>query len=303
MRRLSLSVGVIVATVALGITVADASPPSGQLSWTDHGRAQVGEGGAVATPAGTGIFIGTYTLAPGAATGWRTLPGSALVAVVGGNALLHRSDGCAADKIPTGKAVVVPAGAMAVSNDGSDPVHVAAAFFNLADGGTDPLTTGDPATPAGCSDVATGEGISVERLAGGVFGDYDVYKGHGMELSDVNTVDAGGDVLFSTYVVEPGFSSGWINHRGQFGAVTAGTLTYYEEHNGECLKTDSYSAGAGFVHMPHHHMAVNEGDETLTLAIAHFNMPHNENPAPVVGNQGDAFDFTPLPPAGCPRLR
>ena len=303
MRRLSLSVGAIVATVSLGMSVADASPPSGQLSWTDHGRAQVAEAGPVGTPAGTGTFIGTYTLAPGAATGWRTLPGSALVAVVGGNAVVHRSDGCTSDKIPAGKAVVLPAGAMSLSNDGADPVHVAAAFFNLPDGEADPLGPGGAATPAGCAALATGEGLSVERLAGGIFPELSAYKGHGMHLSDSNTVDAGGDVLFTSYVVEPGFSTGWINHRGQFGAVTAGTLTYYEEHEGECMKTDSYSAGQAFVHTPHTHMAVNEGSETLTLAIAHFNLPHNDKAAPVVGNQGDAFDFTPLPPAGCPRLR
>jgi hypothetical protein len=303
MRRFSLSVGAIVATVSLGVTVADASPPSGQLSWTDHGRAQVDEAGPVGTPAGSGTFIATYTLAPGAATGWRTLPGSVLLAVTSGNALVNRSAGCVAGKVPAGRAVVLPAGAMSLANDSAAPVQVAAAFFNLPSGETDPLSAGGPATPAGCSDLATGEGISADHLAGGVFADYSAYKGHGMHLSDVNTVDAGGDVLFATYVVQPGFSTGWINHRGQFGAVTSGTLTYYEEHEGECMKTDSYSAGQAFVHTPHTHMAVNEGSETLTLAIAHFNLPHNAQPAPVVGNQGDAFDFTPMPPAGCPRLR
>ena len=71
MRKLTLSLCALVATVSLGVTVADASPPSGQLSWTDHGRAEVTEPGSVGTPAGSGTFIGTWTFAPGAATGWK----------------------------------------------------------------------------------------------------------------------------------------------------------------------------------------------------------------------------------------
>jgi quercetin dioxygenase-like cupin family protein len=303
MRKLTLSLGALVVTVSLGVTAADASPPSGQLSWTDHGRAEVAESGPVATPAGSGTFIETWTLAPGAATGWRTAPGSVLLAVVSGHALVHRSEGCTVGKIPAGSAVVVPAGALSVSNDSAAPLHVAAAFFNLPDPRTDPLTSGPPVTPAGCSEVSTGAGITAERLAGGTFGTGDIYQGHTMQVADVTTVDAGGDVLFSTYVVEPGFSTGWINHRGQFGAVTAGTLAYYEEHDGKCVRSDAYSAGEAFVHAPHTHMAVNEGHEQVTLAIVHFNLPHNESPVPVVGNQSDAFDFTPMPPAGCPRLR
>lgn len=304
MRRLSSPIIAVVATVALGVSAAVASPPTGQLTFEDHGRAQVAEGGDVRTPAGTTTFIATYSVPAGASSGWRALPGNAIVAAVGGEAMVHRGDGCSMTLLPAGQAMVLPAGPVAVHNGGSAPLQVAAAFFGLPAGAADPLAGGTPAAaPAGCPDMAPGAGVSAVELGKGTVVDPNAYHGQGMVVSDTNPVKAGDDVLFSSYRLEPGASSGWINHRGQFGVITAGTLTYYEAHHGECVKTDAYSAGSAFFHGPHHHMAVNEGNEPLTLTIAHFNVPHNDHPAPVVGNQGDAFDFTPAPPADCPRLR
>jgi hypothetical protein len=150
---------------------------------------------------------------------------------------------------------------------------------------------------------AAGAGdLAVTELGAGAFVGPGHYHGHHMHSSEANPFEAGSDVLFSSYRLEPGTSSGWITHRSQFVIVTAGTLSYYEGMDGKCDKTDEYGAHTAYYHGPHTHMAVNEGNQPLTLTIVHFNVPHNDHPAPVVGNQGDAFDFTPLPPADCPRL-
>jgi hypothetical protein len=39
------------------------------------------------------------------------------------------------------------------------------------------------------------------------------------------------------------------------------------------------------------------------LTSVFFDLPHDANPLPVVGNQITAVDFTQAPPADCPRLR
>jgi hypothetical protein len=86
--------------------------------------------------------------------------------------------------------------------------------------------------------------------------------------------------------------------------VTKGTLTYYEGHDGHCVKAGEFTAGQGYVHAaPVTHMPVNEGPEVVELTVVYFNLPHNARPAPVVGNQTDAVNFAALPPADCPKLR
>lgn len=302
MRRFSLHTLVIVALVALGGGVADASPPTGQLSFTDHRRGQVAEGGQVGTPGGSQAFYATYTLGPGASTGWRALPGAAVLLVTEGTAMVHGAEGCTVQEVGAGRAAVLPAGTVALHNNGSAPLSVFAALFALPVASADPLN-GPPSgqAPPGCG-VPSGAALPGRQMARGTFLRADNYSGHGMQRSEVNGLEPGSDVLVSSYELAPGASSGWINHRGQFGIITAGTLTYYEGHDGECHRTDSYSAGQAFVHLPHHHLAVNEGERPMKLVLLHFNVPHNASPAPVVGNQADAFDFTPLPPADCPRL-
>jgi quercetin dioxygenase-like cupin family protein len=306
MRRALLHVAVVISALALGTAAASATPPSG-VTFEDHGRGQVAKASQVATPAGSQAVSASYTLAPGATTGWRALPGAAILAVTAGTMTVHRAEGCTTTGYSPGQATVLPAGTSMIHNTGSEPLKFLGAFFNLPSGAAPPLSDGADGS-ADCTGMsamgaAGAADLAVTQLGAGAFVGPGHYHGHHMHSSEVSPLEAGSDVLFSSYRVEPGGSSGWITHRSQFVIVNSGTLSYYEGQDGKCVKTDEYGPHTAYYHGPHTHLAVNEGKEPLTLTIVHFNVPHNDHPAPVVGNQGDAFDFTPSPPADCPRLR
>lgn len=66
--------------------------------------------------------------------------------------------------------------------------------------------------------------------------------------------------------IAPGGDTGWHSHPGiVFALVQSGTLTLYHDD----LVPEVYSAGAGFVEAPGDgaHIAVNEGDTTLEVAV------------------------------------
>jgi len=79
---------------------------------------------------------------------------------------------------------------------------------------------------------------------------------------------------------------------------------YYEGRDGNCVKSDEYTTGQAWYHPTHTHMAVNEGHDTAKITSIAFDVPtKSATTPPVVGNVTDVYDFTPLPPADCPRLR
>jgi quercetin dioxygenase-like cupin family protein len=292
------------------MTAAFASPPSGQSSFKDHARAQVAEKSTLKTPAGTEVVSASYTLAPGADTGWRSHAGQSVFAVSSGNLTLHDAAGCTTKEYPAGQAAVMAPGRYLIHNTGHAPLKFVGAFLNLAAGTPWPLVEGAGETaPTNCEGIAgyaagRPSGASVTDHARGGFVQANAY-GHSLRGTDVIEVEASKDMLVSSYHAEPGASTGWMHHAPALNIITRGTVTYYEAHDGKCMEAGKYTRGQAYNHAHadrHSHMAVNEGNEAVESTAIYFNLPHG-NPIPVVGGQADAFDFSPLPSTDCPRVR
>jgi quercetin dioxygenase-like cupin family protein len=282
-----------------------ASPPSGMFTFEELARAQAVEGGTVNLPGATDLVSASYTVPPGATSGWRTGPGETVLAVTSGVITVVQADGCRETDYKSGEAVVLPTGQFMVGNGGEGSAGFAGVFFNLPPGGPAPLVDGaTEEDPAGCAKGGgAAAGLSISNLVRGTAPAQAYHHDATVHAAgDGIAVEAGGDVLVTLFHLEPGFSTGWFKHTEQVVVVTRGTLTFYEGRDGKCVKADEYRAGQAYHHAPHDHMAVNEGDETVALTAVNFNLPHG-SAYPVVGSQGEANDFTPAPPADCPRLR
>ena len=311
MRRIPYFTAIVLAT-ALSTATAFATPPTGEISWTDLYRVEAKDNAAVPISGGTVLFSATYSVSPGGDTGWRRLPGHAVFAVTKGQLMVHSGEGCGARDYGAGQAAVVPAGVYELHNAGSEPVEFFGLFFGLRSSEPQPLAEGPTeAAPAGCSAVsglaAGPSGVSITNASSGTFPGSDVYgaehEQHGHHAHEPLEVQAGRDVFATLYDVSPGWSSGWFKHAPAVNIMHQGELSYYEGRDGKCVKTETYYPGQAFYHPPHHHMAVNEGKEHVLLTTVYFNLPHDESPAPVVGNQTAAADFSEMPPDGCSRLR
>src|SRR4051794_36096203 len=119
-------VGMIAAVVSMSVLsggVAGATPPSGGVQFADLARAQAVEGASVPIKVGTALVSGAYSLAPGGRTGWRRLPGAAVLAVTKGTMTVHRTLGCSTKDYQLGQASVVPAGTYLIENTGKDPLE------------------------------------------------------------------------------------------------------------------------------------------------------------------------------------
>jgi quercetin dioxygenase-like cupin family protein len=302
-------------TAALAATgfmpAASASPPTAVLSTQDHGRAQATEAAAVPVAPDSDFVIASYMLAPGDDSGWRHRAGPSVLVVTNGTLTLRSGSGCTLQEYVAGQAVVVPAGLHRLSNAGDQPLALSGAFLDASANGPTPFIGGAAAaSPAGCGGLAA-HGLtapspgSVVRSSRGIVVGAGAYRhsdhahyAHGIE------VEGGKDILVTTIQAEPGSSSGWMRHKPTIGIITKGTLTYYEGHDGRCVKTGEFIAGQAYVHAsPVTHMATNEGPETFEAIYVYFNLPHNRQPLPVISNLTDSIDFTPLPPKDCPRLR
>jgi quercetin dioxygenase-like cupin family protein len=309
MRR-SIALLVIVAAVAGFTTTASASPPIGVITYRDYGRGQATDAGATPVSPGRDLVISSYTLAPGADSGWAHRNGLSVFAVTSGTLTVRSADGCTTKEYTAGEAAIIPAGLHRLSNVGSQPVAFSGGFLDTA--GTTPFLGGaDAARPAPCagftgSNLPTApSGIEVLRSSTGAFVGPDAYRNsaHGHHASGIS-IEAGNDVYVVSYRAEPNTSAGWMTHRPALGIVTKGTLTYYEARDGRCVKSGEFTAGQAYVHAaPVTHMPVNEGPEAVEAIYVYFNLPHNPNPLPVAGNQTDAVNWGPLPPKDSPRLK
>jgi quercetin dioxygenase-like cupin family protein len=317
MRKLP---GLIIPFVAVGllagVNAALATPPSGQFSHTEHGRVQQ-TAGTITIPIADHLSA-TYTIAPGGSTGWRTTTGDTVLAVFKGILTVEQAHGCAGQEVPAGEAVVVPAGKLRLGNRANQPAEFSGMLFNLPAGGADPLVAGDaePAPAcAGFSAAGLPGGVSAAETARGntsahanqVHGGRQHAQSAGPGATSygtvVHTLDASRDMVVLTYVLEPGFSTGWIVHTDEMAIQTKGTLAIYEPRDGKCQKVEEYHAGDAWAHKPHRHMGVAEGNEAAVIRIIGFNLPHGE-PMPVFDSNLDHIDFTQPPPTDCPtRLR
>jgi quercetin dioxygenase-like cupin family protein len=304
MRKLPGQFTVFAAVAVLAtVNAASATPPSGEFSYTEHGRAQQSTNATVTIPASDNLES-SYTIAPGGDTGWRTATGDAVTAVFKGALTVDQAQGCASQEVAAGRAVVVPAGKFRLRNAGNQPAQFSGVFFNLPVGGPDPLVAdeAEPAPACGFSAAAVvPSGVSAANSARGVIS-AGKYGGADPYGTVVHSLDAGKDMFVGSYTLEPGFSTGWIVHTDELVILTKGKLAIYEAHDGKCKKVEEYSAGQAWAHKPHRHLGVNEGTEPAVARVVGFNLRHGD-PMPVFGSNPDHFDFTQLPPADCPRLR
>jgi quercetin dioxygenase-like cupin family protein len=291
---------VVAAMSVLSTGVAKATPPTGAIAFKDLTRAQAMEGVSVPIKPGATLAMGSYSVAPGGATGWRQLPGATILAVNKGTMTVRRADGCGTKDYAAGQASVLPAGTYLVQNSGKEPLEVYGVFINQAFGAQKPLAEGPTAAaPAGCRDFAAASapsGVSLTSPASaetvpGMFGG-----------GAVLTIKPGMDVFADFVDFYPGFSTGWISHLPAVNIVTGGQISYVMARDGKCDTSESYHTGQGFYHPAHRHLAYNDGQDHMLLTSMYFNLPH-EPAAPVIGNTTTAVDFTQAPPVDCPRLR
>jgi quercetin dioxygenase-like cupin family protein len=303
---------VLIVSVAISsfTMTAGALVPIG-AAFEDHARAQTSEGATLTATPGQELVIASYTLPPDTDGGWRNHGGPAVLAITSGTLVLHSAVGCATKEYTTGQAVIVPAGRHELSNPGSETLAFSGAFLNGAGDDITPfLDAAEAPPPAPCRD-ATGNGLrtapasaSMVRSARGTFAGADAYghSDHAHHAGGIR-VEAGTDIFVVSVHAQPYATGGWMTHKPALGIITKGTLTYYEAHDGRCVKTQ-FTAGQAYVHAsPVTHMPTNEGPDPLEATYVFFDLPHNAHPVPLAGNETDAMDLTPLPPKDCPRLR
>lgn len=274
---------------------------------SDLARTQIATGGVATAPPGSDTLSGSFTLAPGAGTGWRSGSGTSVFAVTKGVLTLRGATGCTSREYPAGQAVVVPAGRYLVANGGSAPLEFAGVFLGLTTGGAKPLVDGvGGPTPAGCTQAAGSPGASDTSVARGTMVPISEYGVSVPAEGEANRIVAEEtkDVLVASYELQPKFSTGWVTHLPAIAVVTRGTMTYYEGQAGQCVIAAQYTAGQAYTHAGGLHLATNEGPEVVDMTVVYFNLPHGGAGAvvPVLGNTLDANDFTPLPPRDCPSL-
>ncbi len=295
--------------VAAGVTGAGATPPSGQFSSTEYGRAQQVENAKVVASSNYDVESSTYTVAAGGNTGWRTAPGTTALAVTKGTLKVEQAEGCTSRDIATRTSVVLPPGQFRLHNAGQEPVELLVNFTDLPNGGGSPLDgpTGPAPSCAGFAAAAAPAGVSPGKSFRGDVSAYfrQAHAGHGggetqggyptKELA----IQAGKDTFMGTFSLQPGFSTGWFTHTDHVAILTKGTWAFFEARNGKCEKVEEYHAGEAWVHSVHRHLGAVQGNEPAEITLFGFNMRHGD-PMPVFDSNPDHFDFSQSPPGDCP---
>lgn len=294
--------------VAAGVHDAGATPPTGQFSATEYGRAQQAADSKVIVTSGYDVLSSTYTIDPGGHTGWRTAPGTTPLAVTKGTLKVEHADGCAGQDVPAGQSVVLAPGKVRLSNSGQEPVELLAHFTGLPNGGGDPLVDGAADAAPACAGFAAGAapgGVSVSKAFRGDVSPYfaqvgGAHAGHGDGYATKELSVAGGkDTFMVTVTLQPGFSTGWFAHTEHVAIITKGHWAFYEPRDGKCEKVEEYHAGDAWAHVVHRHMGSVQGNEPVEVTLFGFNLRHGD-PMPVFGSNGDHLDFTHSPPSECP---
>ena len=296
--------------VAAGVNGAGATPPSGQFTFNEYGRAQQADNGKVVVPTGHDVDSSTYSLAPGGDTGWRTGPGTTALAVTKGALKVEQAEGCASRDLAAGSATVLPPGKFRLHNAGQAPVELLANFTGLPHGGGAPLVDGpaEAAPPcAGFAAAAVASGISTAKSFRGDPTPYfqQAHAGHGggeaygASATKELSVEAGKDAFMATFELQPGFSTGWFAHTPHVAIITKGTWAFYGDRDGKCQIVEEYHAGDAWVHPVHRHLGAVQGNEPVEITVFGFNLKHGQ-PLPVFGSNPDHLDFMQAPPSDCP---
>ena len=298
--------------VAAGVNGAGATPPSGQFSSKEYGRAQQVADGKVVGISGYDVESSAYTVAPGGDTGWRMGPGTTALAVTKGVLKIEQAEGCASSDLAAGSALAVPAGKFRLHNSGQEPVELLANFTGLPHGDGAWLVDGSVVPAPDCAGFAAAPastGISVSQSFRGdpspYFNQAPGHSGHGGDSADGGyatkelTVEAGQDAFMATFTLQPGFSTGWFTHTNHVAIITKGAWAFYGSRDGKCEKVEEYRAGDAWIHDVHRHLGAVEGNEVVEITLFGFNLKHGE-PMPVFDSNPDHLDFAHGPPSECP---
>ena len=295
--------------VAAGVTGAGATPPTGQFSAQEYGRAQQADSGKVAATTGMDVDSSTYSLAPGADTGWRTGPGTTVLAVTKGTLKIEQAEGCASRDLAAKNATVLPPGQFRLQNTGQEAVELLANFTDLPHGGGTPLVdgaTGPAPACAGFAAAGAANGVSVGKSFRGDPTPYfkqaptahDEHSGAAVSTKEL-AVEAGKDAFMVTVTLQPGFSTGWFTHTPHVAILTKGSWAFYGDKDGKCQVVEEYHAGDAWIHPVHRHLGTVVGNEPAEITLFGFNLKHGD-PPPVFGSNADHLDFFQAPPADCP---
>ena len=294
-------------TILASVNVASATPPTGQFSANEYGRAQQIENGKVIGTTGHDVESATYTLAPGGDTGWRNGPGTTALAVTKGALKIEQAEGCASKDLAAGKALVLPAGEFRLQNAGQEPVELLANFTGLEHGGAAPLVEGPTDAAPACSGFAAAGVASGISLGKSFRGDPTPYfkqaptahEGGATGTTKELAVEAGKDAFMVTVTLQPGFSTGWFTHTPHVAILTKGSWAFYGDKDGKCQVVEEYHAGDAWVHPVHRHLGTVVGNEPAEITLFGFNLKHGD-PPPIFGSNADHLDFFQAPPADCP---
>lgn len=108
------------ATVSLaGVTVAVATPPSGQIARTELAVGKVTDEIDIQRTEPTDFHIHELSLEPGADSGWHTHPGPEYSILKAGSLQLRRAPDCEERTITAGQGIFVPAGTPHMAHNGA----------------------------------------------------------------------------------------------------------------------------------------------------------------------------------------
>jgi hypothetical protein len=215
------------------LAAASATPPTGQFSYTEHGRAQQAANATLSIPAADNAS-------------------SAYTVVIPAGQFRLRNSGSEPAEF-NGMFFNLRVGGPNPLTDGAAEAAPGCAGISAA--------------------AVAATGVSAGDVARGVTDPYlHKANGHGVDSHGtvVHSIETGKDMFVVTYYLEPGFSTGWLVHTDEMAIITKGTLGIIEARDGGCKKVEEYSAGQAWAHKPHKHMGVNEGNETAVVRIIDF---------------------------------
>lgn len=307
MIRRTAGVGVAVLSTVLATGVAVATPPHGVALIDNVARGPAMGSATMTIKPGTQAYVGSFALAPGSSSGWRAQPGLSMLAVREGTVRVTRAQGCATTEYTAPEVALLPAGTIRVENAGGEPAEFVGYFDNLKQGAA-PLVGGTTAkAPKGCASGAyepASTGLTRAELARGLFEHIPARGGHNHVAStDRLTVPQGGDVLLLTATVAPGTSTGWYRHAPGLAFLKTGQMQTYEAADSGCAKVEENHAGEVVSHAHHdNHFSTFVGSDPAEVILIFWGMGNKRVPMPGIAHFAEAYDFTPMPPAGCTML-
>ena len=304
-RTIGGTAAVLGTVLATGVAVA--TPPHGVAVIDNVARGPAMGSATVTVKPGTEAYVGSYTLAAGSSSGWRAQPGLSMLAVRAGTIRVTGGQGCAATGYSAPDVAILRAGTFRVENAGSTPAEFVGYFDNLKKGAPQPLVEAAAKAPKGCASgtyESTSTGLSGEELAHGHFAPIPARAGNShVAPAGRLTVPAGSDILMLAATVAPGTSTGWYRHAPGIAFLTTGEMQTYEATDSGCAKVEENHAGEAVSHAHHdNHFSTFVGSEPAEVVLVFWGMGNNRMPLPGIAHFAEAYDFTPMPPAGCTML-